>query len=102
MAVKRTRKTGKSSDSMVADAAQAMGDAVGSAVAAIGSAVGMRPRPNGYQKLQSKEGRQSTAGDTASQPGRSRKRATPKAAKSQTKSRARSKPAAKARKAASR
>jgi hypothetical protein len=98
MAAKRTRKTGSSSDSMMADADQATGQTVGSAGAANESAVGMRSRPDGYEKVQTKEGRQTTAADTGAAQPRNRKRATPKSARSQTKTRGRSKSGGKARK----
>jgi hypothetical protein len=72
MAAKRSRKRGTSNTSMVSNAAQTVGKALGNAVSAIESAVGARRRgPNGYQKMQSR-GEQPTL--AADRPSRSRSR----------------------------
>jgi hypothetical protein len=73
---------------MVANAAQAVGKALGTAVSAIESAVGTRrKRPNGYQKMQAR-GKQHAA--VADRPARSRSRKTPSTAKPKTQARTRS------------
>jgi len=71
MAAKRKRTAGISGASMVSNAAEAVGKALGTAVSTLESAVGTRRKaPNGYQKLKAR-GQQ--ADRVADRPARSRK-----------------------------
>jgi hypothetical protein len=83
MAAKRSRTGGTADASIVSNAAEAVGKALGTAVSALESAVGTRrKRPNGYQKMKARGQQPSTAADRLA-PGRRRKTAStskPKAA----------------------
>jgi hypothetical protein len=78
MAAKRSRTREASDTSMVSNAAQAVGKALGSAVTAIESAVGTSRRPNGYQKMKSRGEQPTMAADRAPR-SRSRKASSAKA-----------------------
>jgi hypothetical protein len=88
MAAKRSRKRGTSNTSMVSNAAQTVGKALGNAVSAIESAVGARRRgPNGYQKMEARGEQPMLAAD---RPSRSRSRKASPASKPKTQARSRS------------
>jgi hypothetical protein len=88
MAAKRRRTSGTADTSMMSNAAEAVGKALGSAVSAIESAVGTRrKRPNGYQKMKAR-GQEAAA--VADRPSRSRTREAASASKPKARARARS------------
>jgi hypothetical protein len=88
MAAKRSRASGTADTSIVSNAAEAVGKALGNAVSAIESAVGTRrKRPNGYQKMKARGSQSST---TADRPARRRSRKATSASKPKAQARARS------------
>jgi len=90
MAAKRRRTGGTSDASMVSNAAEAMGKALGTAVSALESAVGARRRrPNGYQKMKARGQQAATVAD---RPARGRSGKTASASKPKARARGRSTP----------